>query len=72
MKAVDTQTSGFGHSDSAAQQQAMVAKRAATEVPFSPARQNTSGRSGRSILQQISETVEPKAKNVRVVCVSEQ
>jgi hypothetical protein len=68
MKHADKQTGGFGHSDSAAQQQAMVAKRTVHAAPT----QNTSGRSGRSILQQISEKVEQKAKNVRVVFVSEQ
>merc|ERR1712166_21727 len=66
LKSQDEQTGGFLGGD-----KPVASKKAPTEVSFSHPTPTTStgasGRSGRSILQQIDEKVEQKAKNVRVV-----
>merc|ERR1712028_327415 len=66
LKSQDMQTGGFLGGD-----KPVASKKAPAEVSFSHPTPTTStgasGRSGRSILQQIAEKVEQKAKNVRVV-----
>merc|ERR1711865_1342037 len=66
LKSQDMQTGGFLGGN-----KPVASKKAPAEVSFSHPTPTTStgasGRSGRSILQQIAEKVEQKAKNVRVV-----